>query len=61
MIQSYGCDQKGRRLGGETEVKQVSFQVFPEGCDRGTVSSLFKKVTNICFLITDLYLCSHFF
>ena len=27
---------KGMRLGGETTVKQVSFQVFPEGCDRGT-------------------------
>ena len=29
-----------QRLGGETRVKQVSFQVFPEGCDRETVSYL---------------------
>ena len=25
---------------GETEVKQLSYQVFPEGCDRGTISYL---------------------
>ena len=30
----------GRRLGGKTGVKQVSFQMFHGGCDRGTVSHL---------------------
>ena len=30
----------GRRLGRKTGVKQVSFQVFSEECDRGTVSVL---------------------
>ena len=29
VIQSYGCDQKGRRLGGDTGVKQASsFRCF---------------------------------
>ena len=41
VIQIYGCDQKGRRL--RWGVKQVSFQVFPEGCDRGNVSYLARK------------------
>ena len=40
VIRSFGCDQKGRRLGRETGVKQVSFQVFPEACDRWTISYL---------------------
>ena len=31
---------KGVKLGGETGVKQVSFQVFPKGCDRGIISYL---------------------
>ena len=31
---------KGRRPGGETRVKQVSFQVFSVGCYRRTVSYL---------------------
>ena len=38
VIQSYACDQKGRRLSGETGVEQVCFQVFPEKCDRRTIS-----------------------
>ena len=38
VIRSYECDQNGRRLGGEPGVKQVSFQVGPEGCDRGNIS-----------------------
>ena len=39
---------KGRRLGGETGFKRVSFQVFPEGCDRGVVSYLEReRIPNI--------------
>ena len=38
VIQSCGCDQTGRRLDWETGVKQVNFQVFPEGYDRGAIS-----------------------
>ena len=34
------CDQKGRGPSGETEAKQVTFQVFPEGCDRQAISYL---------------------
>ena len=30
VIWRNGCDQKGSRLSGETEVKQMSFQVFDE-------------------------------
>ena len=37
VIQSDGCDQEGRRLSEETGVKQVSFQVFPEGFNYGRV------------------------
>ena len=40
VIQSYGCDQKGRRLSWETGIKQVGFERFPEGCDRGAMSYL---------------------
>ena len=38
VIQSYRCEQKGRRVSWETGVQQVGFQVFPEGCDRGAIS-----------------------
>ena len=37
-MQSYGCDQKGRRLSRETGVEEVGFEVFPEGCDRADIS-----------------------
>ena len=40
MIRSYGSDQNGRRLSWETGDEQVGFEVFPGGCDRGTVSHL---------------------
>ena len=40
MVQSFVCDQEGRKLSWETEVEQTSFEVFPEGCDRGAVSYL---------------------
>ena len=40
MIQSCGCDQEGRRLSWETGIKEVGFEVFPERCDRGTISYL---------------------
>ena len=30
VIQSNGCDQKGRRLSLKTGVEEVSFEVFPE-------------------------------
>ena len=35
MIWSCGCDQEGKRLSWETGNKEVSFEVFPERCDRG--------------------------
>ena len=52
MIRSYGCDQKGRRLGGETGVEQVSFEVFPEACDRRAISYLKgeRDPKNMCIL-----------
>ena len=31
---------KGGRLSGKTRVKEVSFQMFPEGSDRGIISYL---------------------
>ena len=37
VIRSYGCYQKRRGLSGETGVKQMCFQVFPEGCDRQAI------------------------
>ena len=37
MIQSYGCDKKGRGIIWETGVEQVGFEVFPKGCDRGAI------------------------
>ena len=36
-IQSCG-DQEGRKLSWETGIKEVGFEVFPERCDRGTIS-----------------------
>ena len=30
MIQSYGCDQDGRRLSLKNGVEEVGFEVFPE-------------------------------
>ena len=43
MIQSYGWDQKGRRLSCETGVEEVGFEVFCEACDRGAISYLKGK------------------
>ena len=40
VIRSNRYDQKGRRLSGETGVKQANFQVFSEGCDSGIISYL---------------------
>ena len=40
MIQTYGCDQKGRRLSWETGVEQVGVEVFPEGYDGGAISCM---------------------
>ena len=40
VIQSYGCDQEGRKLSWETGIKEVGFEVFPERCDRGAISYL---------------------
>ena len=40
VIRSYGCDQEGRKLSWETGIKEVGFEVFPERCDRGTISYL---------------------
>ena len=34
---------EGRLLSGETRVEQVSFQMFPKGCNRGTFSYLKGK------------------
>ena len=44
VIRSYGCDQlRKETIGGETGVKQLSFQVLPEGCDRGTEVSYMER------------------
>ena len=40
VIWSCGCDQEGRKLSWETGIKEVSFEVFPERCDRGAISYL---------------------
>ena len=40
VSQSCGCDQEGRRLSWETGIKEMGFEVFPERCDRGTISYL---------------------
>ena len=40
MVQSCVCDQEGRRLSWETGIEEVDFEVFPERCDRGTISYL---------------------
>ena len=63
MIQSYGCDQKGRRLSWEIGVEQVGFEVFPEGCDRGAISNVEGErvpknrgiVTQSVYWIYELY------
>ena len=38
MIRSYWCDREGKRLSCETGIEEVGFGVFPERCDRGTVT-----------------------
>ena len=44
---------QGRK--GKTSVKQVSFHVFPEGCDRGTGSYLEReRVPKNCGLVHRL-------
>ena len=43
MYQICGWDREGRRLSWEATVEKVGFEVFPERCDRGTVSYLFGK------------------
>ena len=40
MYQVCGWDREGRRLSWEARVEKVGFEVFPERCDRGTVSYL---------------------
>ena len=40
VIGSYGCDQQGRRLGWETGIEDMGFDVFPERCNRGAISYL---------------------
>ena len=35
VIRSYGCDQKGRRLGGGTRVKQVRIRSFLKDVTEG--------------------------
>ena len=40
VYQVCGRDREGRRLSWEARVEQVGFEVFPERCDRGTVSYL---------------------
>ena len=40
IIRGCGCDQEGRRLGWETGIKKVGFEVPPEISKRGTVSYL---------------------
>ena len=35
-----GGTERERRLSWETRVEKVGFEVFPERCDRGTVSYL---------------------
>ena len=37
VIRTCGCDQKREKLSG---IEQQSFQVLPEGCDRGAISYL---------------------
>ena len=37
VIRNYGCDQKGRKLSGESG---VGVQGFTEGCDRFAISYL---------------------
>ena len=43
MVWSCGCDQEERRLSWKTAVEEVAFEVFPEKCDRGTISYLEGK------------------
>ena len=40
MVQSCGCDQKGKKRSWETVVEEVGFEVFPDRCDRGAISYL---------------------
>ena len=40
VYQVCGWDREGRRLSWEARVEKVHFEVFPERCDRGTVSYL---------------------
>ena len=40
VIQSCVCDQEGRILSWETGIEEVGFEVFPERCNRGSVSYL---------------------
>ena len=40
VYQVCGWDREGTRLSWEARVEKVRFEVFPERCDRGTVSYL---------------------
>ena len=47
---------KGRILSGETRIKQVSFQMFPEGSDRQAISYLeYERVPESwCIMIEEI-------
>ena len=46
MYQVCGWDREGRRLSWEARVEKVGFEVFPERCDKGTVSYLEENTTS---------------
>ena len=53
LIQNCGCDQEGRRLRWETRAEEVGFKVFPERCNRGTVSYMKGEFQRTGALVTE--------
>ena len=43
VIQDCGCDQEGRKLSWEARDEEVSFEVLPKRCNRGTISYMERK------------------
>ena len=46
VIQDCGCDREEGRLSWEVKAEEVSFEVLPKRCNRGTISYMERERVN---------------